>query len=330
MTPPEALNTTLALLAAFAAGASIAVLGNRVGRRSGRDKLSLLGLRPRHTATLITATTGGLIAVATLVISLALSGQMALLQGRVGEMQRRLQEITDEYEGMRRRGRLLLPARSVLALEAVPASLPEERVRALIRTVLGNAEARVRQAYYAKVAETQETPREPAGDLLSYDPREVRSTVDVLLAARVPQALEVQVPENAWLQGNQMLPVSVKIQAVSIFRVYREGDLVARVRLDPRDPDLMARLMEFVYTTVPAAARAARMPVNPISGRLDVRVGQSSALEWSSLLYRELQASAGPLEVQARASQDLYSLGRLEIRLEAPRLGLRVPAQTGP
>lgn len=323
------LNTMLALAAAFAAGASIAIMGNKVGRRTGRGKLSLFGLRPRHTATLMTAFTGGLIAVVTLLISLALSGQMAVIQGRYSEMQRRLQEVTDQYEVMRRQGRLLVGARTVLAMEAVEPGLPEERVRALVTSVVASAEAQVRQRYYAMLTEAQQSPREPGGSLLAYDPRQFRATVDALLAARMPQAVEIQVAENAWLDGREMNPVAVSLQAVSVFRVYQAGDVVARAEFSPDDPDLLGRLVAFVYEGVAASGRRARMPANPMTGRIDVQVGASSALDWSTPLFRALESASGPVEVQARAARDLYSLGRLDVVLVVPKLGVRVPASEG-
>lgn len=321
----EVLNTMLVLLAAFAAGASIAVMGNSVGRRTGRDKLSLLGMRPRHTATLITGLTGGTIATITLLVSLALSGQMAILQGQYGDVQRRLEALTGEYELMRRRGRLVLPSRTVLAIEPVESGLTEDRRQALLDSVLGHAEARVRQAYYQALTDLPAPPLEPAGKLAAVDPRQIRSTLEALREARTPQAVEVQVTENAWLEGNRMVPVPVLLQAVSLFQVYREGDLVARLRVDARDPNLLGRLMTFVYEEVPKAARAAHMPVNQVSGRIEVRVGGRTALDWSSRLFRALESASGEVEIQACASRDTPSLGRLDLILVVPELGLRIP-----
>lgn len=325
MSPHEILNTMLALLAAFAAGASIAVMGNRVGRRTGRDKWTLFGLRPRHTATLVTGFTGGTIATITLLVSLALSGQMAVLQGRYGDLQLRMEALTGQYASTLRRGHLVIPARSVLAMEPVEPGLSEPRRRALLDSVLGHAEARVRQAFYQALADLPGTPAEPEGSLLVFEPRQVRSTLDALQDARTPQAIEVQVPENAWLEGDRMSPVPVLLQAVSVFRVYRAGDLVARLRIDPQDPDLLGRLMVFVYEEVPAAARAAHMPVNPVSARIEVRVGSSPALDWSSRLFRALESASGEVELQALASRETFSLGRLDLVLVVPDLQIRIP-----
>lgn len=67
------LSFTLIILLILA-GALIAYLGNVVGRRIGRARLSISKLRPRYTANLITVLTGALIAFLTLVFLIIVSG----------------------------------------------------------------------------------------------------------------------------------------------------------------------------------------------------------------------------------------------------------------
>ncbi|NLM95576.1 MAG: DUF3084 domain-containing protein, partial [Firmicutes bacterium] len=49
-------------------GGVIAYLGDRIGMKVGRKRLTLFGLRPKHTSILITILTGVFIATATLVV----------------------------------------------------------------------------------------------------------------------------------------------------------------------------------------------------------------------------------------------------------------------
>lgn len=318
------LNTMLALLAAFAAGASIAVLGNSVGKKTGKRKLSVFGLRPKHTATLITMVTGGLIAVVTLLISLALSGQMAVIRGELTSMRQEITELRREADDLRKR-QLVVAANQILAFQGVDPGLPEERIRALVESVLGSAEAEVRERYYTLIAASQQTPLEPKGPLLAYDPRQLRSTVATLQSANLPQAIQVQVAENVVVDGRNMNAVPITLSAVSVFRVYREGDVIARGTFAPDDPELISKLMTFVYEGVPAAARRLRMPPDPLTGRINVEIGSGSALDWSTPLYRALSAARAPVEIQVRAARDLYSIGRLDVYLSVPALHLRVP-----
>ena len=49
------------IAALIVTGGAIAVIGDRVGSRVGKKKLSLFGLRPRHTSVIVTIVTGVLI-----------------------------------------------------------------------------------------------------------------------------------------------------------------------------------------------------------------------------------------------------------------------------
>ena len=54
---------------------AIALVGNAVGRNIGRRRLSLVGLRPRYTAQIVTVVTGMLITIVTLIVVLLISSE---------------------------------------------------------------------------------------------------------------------------------------------------------------------------------------------------------------------------------------------------------------
>lgn len=64
------------VLAILILGGIIATLGDRIGTKVGKARLSIFKLRPRNTATLITIATGGMIAASTLGVLLASSSQL--------------------------------------------------------------------------------------------------------------------------------------------------------------------------------------------------------------------------------------------------------------
>ncbi|MEI6064073.1 MAG: DUF3084 domain-containing protein [Pseudanabaena sp. ELA748] len=64
------------ILAILILGGIIATLGDRIGTKVGRARLSIFNLRPRDTATVVTIATGGMISASTLGILLLLSGQL--------------------------------------------------------------------------------------------------------------------------------------------------------------------------------------------------------------------------------------------------------------
>ncbi|MBW4580481.1 MAG: DUF3084 domain-containing protein [Tildeniella nuda ZEHNDER 1965/U140] len=89
------------ILAVLVLGAVIATLGDRIGSRVGKARLSLFNLRPRKTATLVTIFTGILISASTLGILFAASNQLRTGVFELGTIQRRLRNTRTELEQAR-------------------------------------------------------------------------------------------------------------------------------------------------------------------------------------------------------------------------------------
>lgn len=84
------MTTGLVLIAAvLVLGGVIATMGDRIGMRVGKARLSLFNLRPRQTATIITVLTGVIISASTFALLFAVSDQL-----RTGVFD--LQEIQDD------------------------------------------------------------------------------------------------------------------------------------------------------------------------------------------------------------------------------------------
>jgi uncharacterized protein (DUF3084 family) len=64
------------VLAILILGGILATVGDRIGTKVGKARLSIFNLRPKNTATLITIATGGLISASTLGVLLATSSQL--------------------------------------------------------------------------------------------------------------------------------------------------------------------------------------------------------------------------------------------------------------
>ncbi|MDX1976255.1 MAG: DUF3084 domain-containing protein [Pseudanabaenaceae cyanobacterium bins.68] len=64
------------ILAVLFLGGTIATVGDRLGSKIGKKRLSIFNLRPRKTATLVTIATGAMISAATLGVILATSSQL--------------------------------------------------------------------------------------------------------------------------------------------------------------------------------------------------------------------------------------------------------------
>lgn len=88
--------------------AALAVLGDSLGSRYGKKRISLFGLRPKHTSRLITAITGALIAIGVLAATSVLSQDvrtalfgMKILQQQMYDLQFQLRQSEESAEQTR-------------------------------------------------------------------------------------------------------------------------------------------------------------------------------------------------------------------------------------
>jgi len=92
---------TVLVLAMLFLGAIIATVGDRLGTRIGKARLSLFNLRPRRTATLVTIATGIVISASTLGILFAVSDPLRTGVFELRTIQRRLRQTRTELEQAR-------------------------------------------------------------------------------------------------------------------------------------------------------------------------------------------------------------------------------------
>jgi uncharacterized protein (DUF3084 family) len=76
----------------ISAGGAIAYFGDRIGMKVGRKRLTLFGLRPKHTSIIITIVTGGLIAGASIGLLLTVSRDVRNSLFRMKEIQTELRQ----------------------------------------------------------------------------------------------------------------------------------------------------------------------------------------------------------------------------------------------
>ncbi|PZV18373.1 MAG: DUF3084 domain-containing protein [Leptolyngbya sp.] len=94
------MSTGLILIfAILVIGGVIATVGDRIGTKVGKARLSLFNLRPRRTATLITILTGIAVAASTLGILFATSGPLRTGVFELGTLQRKLRWARADLNG---------------------------------------------------------------------------------------------------------------------------------------------------------------------------------------------------------------------------------------
>ncbi|KPQ38875.1 MAG: DUF3084 domain-containing protein [Phormidium sp.] len=86
------------ILAMLVLGCAIATVGDQIGTKVGKARLSLFNLRPRKTATLVTVVTGGLISASTLAILLLLDQRLRTGLFQLEEIQQDLYSARRDFE----------------------------------------------------------------------------------------------------------------------------------------------------------------------------------------------------------------------------------------
>lgn len=91
----------LLILALLVLGGVLATLGDRLGSRVGKARLSLFGLRPRNTAVVITVLTGSLISAVSLGLMLLVSERLRRGLFELDRIEERLRTSREQLEGSR-------------------------------------------------------------------------------------------------------------------------------------------------------------------------------------------------------------------------------------
>jgi Protein of unknown function (DUF3084) len=117
----------------------IAYIGDRVGHQVGRKRLTLFGLRPKYTSTIVAVGTGMLIALSVTLLAIAASGYVRMAFFRLGQLnaqinQLQAQAVAQQHElDTTRKANLVLPVHVLIAPAAVidMRRTPDEQLRAI-------------------------------------------------------------------------------------------------------------------------------------------------------------------------------------------------------
>ena len=168
----------LLLLSLLILGGVLSTLGDRLGSRVGKARLSLFGLRPRQTAVVITVLTGSLISALSLGLMLLVSRQLRVGLFELNDLEARLRSSRSDLKGSRKAQR---KARQQLA------EARTDEIKA--RKILADAQARARELRSTLQPLQEQTRRlEAERQRLSQDVRnrdaEIQRTDDELRAVR--------------------------------------------------------------------------------------------------------------------------------------------------
>jgi uncharacterized protein (DUF3084 family) len=182
----------LLILALLLLGGVLSTLGDRLGSKVGKARLSLLGMRPRRTAVVITVLTGSLISAISLGLMLLVSDRLRTGLFELDQLERRLREGREALERSQseltaaERGRQ--QARSQLSMVEVQAASLRRELAPLLqqRQLLEQERDQLSREIGAKDADIQRNRQELArlNNRISASAKELQQLETNLIALR--------------------------------------------------------------------------------------------------------------------------------------------------
>jgi uncharacterized protein (DUF3084 family) len=287
---------------------AIALAGNAVGRSIGRRRLSLFGLRPRHTAQIITVITGILITLTTLLAVLSLSREARVALFRLNEVLRETRRLENEIKTQEDRLRqLALGDIAYLNNQEVVRDVIDGRVRP----------DTVRKRLAVLVQRGEEIAREAgigvdaAGNTIVLVPPNLTwDAVVGLITQRESETVVRLVASQNTLRG-EVLPVYVQMFDNRL--IYRKGSVLATGRVDGRAP--REAIVASLFRLADEAARGARGKVlSPPFTIVTTPPNAVVGIDDSQQAVRRLQQLRRSVTVRVVTPEDIRTVGPLTVR----------------
>ncbi|HLW47139.1 MAG TPA: DUF3084 domain-containing protein [bacterium] len=285
---------------------AVAFIGNLVGRAIGRKRLTLLGVRPRYTAQIVTVVTGMMITVVTLAVVLLVNQDARQAFFHLHEVQQQTRDLEAQIAAQQRQLRAL-QVRDIIYQNdqevlrtVIDGRAPFDEIRRRVQTFVDLAAQAARQRGAAAGQDGATIVIAPPGltvDVIAHDIAERRQRMVVRMIAS----------ENT-VRG---LPVHATVLVFPDVLVFREGQTAASAVVDGRvtRPQIEQALLELAA----AAAATAKgdgvisPPFALTASPVDVRLDPAVVLE----TVDRIKTAGTSTTVRAVALLDTYTVGPL-------------------
>lgn len=311
MSLAEFLRGSGLVLFIVALAGGIAYIGDRVGHQVGRRRLTLFGLRPRYTSTIVAVSTGMLIALTVVLVAIFASEYVKTAFFRLGEVNNRINQLQAQADSLSRelgttrteqllvqRGQPLYPPLIIQQTQT-----ESERFSAL-------------QAYFDEVIDNVNRTFVPAGlrpyPKRAHDPEnekklhEELTQVDALIL--ISPVLIVPLADNNLFRNDE---VHFGFTNVPDRLLYHEGDTIASIEVVGNSQVDLTRLIFLAQNQ----AIAKGMPPSYVS---------IPGINYPKVatIQQQVQHGRGRFRVIAKAAQDIYPhLGALPLDFAVARAG---------
>ena len=297
------------LLVAILAG-GIAMLGNQLGRKIGRRKMTVFGLRPRYTSVFITTVTGSVIACATLALAMLFSNDIrdAVLgtSARLEELNRREKQLIERVNQLAeevRRGTIIWNYDEKITLTTIRPNSTEDEVRESLQQMIVQANY-LSITKNNRVALYQNEPQfEPNTLLVSYEPQDFANWISTYTMQPQPMGVWLEVKENCMFKDR----VPVTVSSFPVRTLYTQGETVFSMEVRP--DTLLNDWYDFLDKMKDAALKRGMIELN---GSL----GGGLTGELLTEISRKVSDASGRVRLKAVANRELYQSSNLDVSIK--------------
>jgi hypothetical protein len=297
------------LLVAVVAGI-IAYMGNDLGKKIGKKKRSIFGLRPKHTSNLITSLVGSAIAVITLTLVLIFSQEARYLLTGVDRLRSQMTFFQGEVNKLQDQvyhSRIVWGTGQPIAQGPLEPGLEvaEQRAR-ILKNLLGQGGANEtsinRNNEIAR--EKGEQPLSFDTNLIEWDDAQLDKIAEQMKGENQVIGIRVLAARNCLYKDK----VPVNLELVPVTRIFQAGEVVASHQIRGDTPELLREWYDFVGEIKENALRRGMMEINGSVGGVKP--------EDFDRLIEDIKRLQGPGKLVAVATADMYQTSQLQIRLE--------------
>jgi len=286
----------------------VAFIGNLVGRAIGRKRLTLLGVRPRYTAQIVTVVTGMMITVVTLAVVLLASQDARQALFHLQEVQQQTRQLEAQIAAQQRELRAL-QVRDIIYQNdqevlrtVIDGRAPFDDIRRRVQTFVDLA---------ARAARERGAAPGPDGATIVLSPPGL--TADVIARDIAERAQRMAVRMIASENTVRGLPVHATVLVFPNTVVFREGQTIATASVNGRDS--RGQIENALVDLAAAAAAVAKRdgvlspPFALTTSPVDVRLDPAIVLE----TVDRIKTAGTVTTVRAVALIDTYTVGPLVI-----------------
>ena len=286
----------------------IAYLGNDVGRKIGRKKMSVFGMRPRHTSNFITTMTGSVIALVTLTLFAIVSEPVRqLLTGR-DQLQKdvdALQSQIVELRKQRDQSRIAYGVGEPILLATINLKVGEQRLQEQVTGILGLANLQAILKNNSIAAKSGEPPLNSEEQILTYSASEVGEFTKRLKNESDVVGVRISATQNSLYRDK----VPIKIETMPATLIFRKDEVVIERPLSSNHPQFLKEWYNFLDDMKRTVISKGMVEINDSLG------GGLSEKELSRV-SAQLDALTGTGKLVAIANRALYQTSVLDVRIE--------------